>query len=181
MAETQTKLPIKTDTKAGMSAASGTSASASAPWQPFESLRREIDSIFENFGLGSWRLPAERAPRLAMGWPGAIAPATDLTERDGEYEITAELPGLDQKDVEVKLANGMLTIKGEKREEREEGDKDYHLSERRYGSFMRAFAMPPGVDADKIEANFTKGVLTVKLPKTAEARQKEKKIDVKAA
>ncbi len=78
------------------------------------------------------------------------------------------------------LANGALTIKGEKKEEKEEKGKDYYLSERRYGSFARSFAVPEGVDIDKIEATFSKGVLTIKMPKTAEAQKNEKKIEVKA-
>ncbi|TIP96679.1 MAG: Hsp20/alpha crystallin family protein, partial [Mesorhizobium sp.] len=98
-----------------------------------------------------------------------------------EYEITAELPGIDERNVEIKLANRTLTIKGEKTEEKEEKDNDYYLSERRYGSFQRSFQLPEGVDADKIDASFAKGVLTVKLPKTAEAQKAEKKITVKAA
>ena len=105
----------------------------------------------------------------------------DLVEKDGEYEITAELPGIDEKNVEIKLANQMLTIKGEKEDSKEEKRKDYYLSERRYGSFQRSFQVPEGVDVDKIEANFAKGVLTVKLPKTAAAKKAEKKITVKAA
>ena len=104
-----------------------------------------------------------------------------MAEREGAYEISAELPGLDEKDVEVKLANGLLTIRGEKKEEREEKEKDYYLSERRYGAFTRSFQVPEGVDADKVEARFAKGVLTVTLPKTAEAQKQEKKIEVKAA
>ena len=103
-----------------------------------------------------------------------IAPAVDVSEKDKEFEIMAELPGLDEKDVEVKLANGNLTIKGEKKEEKEEREKDYYLSERRYGSFVRSFPLPEGVNADKIEASFAKGVLTVKLPKTAEAQAEKK-------
>ena len=74
----------------------------------------------------------------------------------------------------------MLTIKGEKKEEKEEKAKNYHLSERRYGAFQRSFQLPFGVDAEKIEANFQKGVLTVTLPKTPEAQKKEKKIEIKA-
>ena len=105
----------------------------------------------------------------------------DLVEKEKEYEISAELPGIDEKNVEIKVANHMLTIKGEKTEEKEEKKKDYYLSERRFGSFQRSFALPEGVDADKIEANFVKGVFTVKLPKTAEAQKAEKKITVKAA
>jgi len=98
----------------------------------------------------------------------------DLVEKEDAYEITAELPGLDDKNVEIKLSNRTLTIRGEKSEEKEDKQKDYYLSERRYGSFQRSFQLPDGVDADKIDAKFTKGVLTVKLPKTAEAKKAEK-------
>lgn len=105
----------------------------------------------------------------------------DVCEREKEYEITAELPGMDTSNIDVKLANGMLTIKGEKKEEKEEKQKDYYVSERRYGSFERYFALPDGVDADKIGASFKNGVLKVTLPKTAEAQKPAKKIDVKAA
>ena len=88
---------------------------------------------------------------------------------------------MDEKNVEVKFANGMLTIKGEKKEEKEEKKKDYYLSERRYGSFERRFQIPEGVEIDKIEASFKKGLLTVTLPKTAAAQQAaEKKIAIKA-
>jgi HSP20 family protein len=119
-------------------------------------------------------------PRISRAeWQ--IAPAIDLVEKDGGYEITAELPGLDEKNVEVKLSNHTLTITGEKSEEKEDKRKDYYLSERRYGSFQRSFQLPEGVDADKIDAQFAKGVLTVKLPKTAEAKKAEKKITVKTA
>jgi HSP20 family protein len=90
------------------------------------------------------------------------------------------LPGLDEKNVEVKVANGVLTIKGEKQDEKEEKKKDYYMRERSFGSFERSFAVPDGVDADKIEANFKKGVLSVTLPKTQEAQKAEKKIEVKA-
>ena len=105
----------------------------------------------------------------------------DLVEKDGGYEITAELPGLAEDNVEVKVAGGVLTIRGEKREEKEEKDKQYHLAERRYGAFQRAFRIPPGVDPDRIEAAFAKGVLTVTLPKSAEAQSGEKTIAVKPA
>jgi len=88
---------------------------------------------------------------------------------------------MDQKNVEVKVANGNLTIMGEKQEEKEEKKKDYYLHERHFGSFERSFEIPEGVDADKIEANFKKGVLTVTLPKKPEAQKPAKKIEVKAA
>jgi HSP20 family protein len=119
-------------------------------------------------------------PRLGAAGT-ALAPAVDVVEKEKEYEISAELPGMDEKNIEIKLSNGTLTIKGEKKEEKEERDKDYYLSERRYGSFLRSFQVPEGVDAAKIEATFAKGVLTVKLPKSAEAQKGEKKIAIKAA
>ena len=103
----------------------------------------------------------------------------DFVETEKGYELTADLPGLDQKDVEVKIAGGVLTVKAEKEEEKEETKKDFHLRERRFGSFERALRMPEGVDTDKIEAHFKKGVLTVMLPKTAEAQKPVKKIEVK--
>jgi HSP20 family protein len=115
-------------------------------------------------------------------WRGEIswgkAPAVDVVEKDKAYEITAELPGMEEKDIEVKFADGVLSVTGEKKEEKEEKKKDWYLSERRYGSFQRAFRVPEGVDADKIEATFKNGVLTVSLPKSPEAIKREKKIPI---
>lgn len=177
MAEAATKLPIKSEPK-------DVTPTAGRSWYPFEALRREVDRMFEDFDANFWRAPSRRsvfdyAPFGRIG-TRAAAPAVDITEKDGEYEISAELPGLDEKDIDVKFANGGLTIRGEKKEEKEEKRKGYHLSERRYGTFERFFAVPDGVDADKISAKFSKGVLTVTLPKTAEAQKQEKKIAIKA-
>lgn len=174
MADTTTKLPVK----------KSTAPAKSEDWAPFHSLRREIDRLFDDFRPFDWRLPSTilgfEAPRLSGSeWP--VAPAMDLVEKDDVYEITAELPGLSEKNVELKLSNHTLTIKGEKSEEKEDKRKDYYLSERRYGSFQRSFQLPEGIDTDKIDANFAKGVLTVKLPKTSEAKKAEKTISVKAA
>ena len=108
-----------------------------------------------------------------------MVPAVDIADTEKGYEITAELPGMDEKNVEVKFTNGVLTVKGEKQEEKKENSKDYHLSERRYGSFQRSFTVPDGVDAEKIEATFKNGVLTITLPKTPEAQKKEKQIAIK--
>ena len=91
------------------------------------------------------------------------------------------MPGLDEKGIEVKFADGVLTIKAEKQEEKEEKKKDYYLHERSFGWFHRALQVPAGIEGDKIEASFKKGVLTVILPKSAEAQKAEKKIAVKAA
>lgn len=176
MAEQVTELQVQKD-----------DAPATAPeeqrWAPFDTLRGEIDRLFDDFHPLSWRMP-RRLPSLAQaGRPFAfpVAPAMDLVEKDGTYRITAELPGMDASDVEVKIADGMLTVRGEKKEEKEEKDGDRYLSERRYGAFQRTFRVPPSVETDKIEANFSKGVLTVTLPKSAEARESEKRIKVNAA
>jgi HSP20 family protein len=178
MAEAITKLPVKTEEKKA--------ATSLRPWRPFENLRREIDRVFEDFDGGMWRSPFGRSlfdfqPFTQRESSWAAAPAVDIAETEKAYEIAAELPGMDEKNVEVKFADGVLTIKGEKQEEKEEKKKDYYLSERNYGSFQRAFQVPDGVDADKIEANFKNGVLTVTMPKSAEAQKSAKKITVKAA
>jgi HSP20 family protein len=110
---------------------------------------------------------------------GAIR-AVDLTETDKAYEITSELPGgMNEKNVEVGFAKGVLTIKGEKQEEREEKRKGYYMRERSSGSFERTFQVPGDVDTDKIKASFKKGMLAVTLSKTAEARKAGRKIAIK--
>jgi len=117
MAETSSKFPIKTESQ--------TAAPMAGPaWPPFDNLRREIDRVFDSFHRG-WPFPFPRSSfdfdlpsRRLAGWN--VAPAVDVTEREKDYEITAELPGLDEKDIEVKVANGVLTIKGEKKDEKEE-------------------------------------------------------------
>jgi HSP20 family protein len=103
----------------------------------------------------------------------------DITEDEAAFKLSAELPGLAEKDVQVSLSGDTLTIKGEKRQEREEKEKNYYLSERSYGEFQRAFILPEGVDREKIGAAFTNGVLTVTLPKTQQ--MPPKKIEVKGA
>ena len=171
MAEAATKLPTKPQEK-----------ESEREWRPLATLRREIDRLFDDFHM--WPRPFGRTLfDVEPFWRGELsfgkAPAVDIAEKDKEYEITAELPGMDEKNIDVKFADGILTIKGEKTEEKEEKKKDYYLSERRFGSFQRSFQVPAGVDADKIDANFKNGVLTVVLPKSAEARKNEKKIAIK--
>lgn len=172
---TETKLPITKKTSEPALAGEG--------WQPFETLRKEIDRLFDDFGGDFWRRPFRPLAGLERAWPSRLAatPAVDVSETDKAYEITAELPGMDEKNVEVNLANGGLTIRGEKNEEKEEKEKDYYVSERRYGAFQRYFDLPDGVDAEKIAATFKNGVLKVTLPKTAEAQKPAKKIEVKSA
>jgi HSP20 family protein len=152
-------------------------------WRPFETLRKEMDRLFDDFGDDFWQRPFRSLAGLERGWPQKFVttPAVDVAETDKAYEITAELPGIDQKNIEVNVAKGGLTIKAEKKEETEEKKKDYYVSERRYGSFQRYFGLPEGVDADKIEATFKNGVLQVTLPKTAESQKTAKTIEIKAA
>src|ERR1700674_4474530 len=177
MAEETTKFPGKAEEKEN---------SRPAEWRPLESLRRELDRLFDEFGVGSWRSPSARGVfDVEPFWRGEVtwgkAPAVDIAEHEKAYEITVELPGMDESNIDVKFSDGTLTIKGEKKDEREEKQKDYHLSERRYGSFQRSFGVPDGVDADKIEAHFKNGVLTVTLPKRPEAQKSEKKIAINKA
>lgn len=180
MAEAATKLSVKSDEKGT------TPASAPSFWQSFDNLRHEIERVFEDFDGRHLRSPFRRtAFDLEPFWRRELmrihAPAADIIAKDGHYEVSVELPGIDESNVSVNVADGILTIKGEKKEEKEEKKKDYYLSERRFGSFERSFRVPDGVDQAKIEATFKKGVLTVTLPKTAEAQKKETKIAIKAA
>ena len=146
-------------------------------WQSF---RTDMDRLFDRFGNG-FGLPS--FPRLFDVEPrnGFAAPAIDVAETDNSFVVTAELPGLDEKDVDVSATGDMLVIKGEKRQEKEEKNKNYYVSERSYGEFQRSFTLPTGVDRSKITAEFAKGVLTVTLPKTAEAQKQQMKIEVKKA
>jgi len=108
-------------------------------------------------------------------------PAVDVFENEKGFKLTAELPGLCEKDVEVTLTGDLVMLKGEKQQEREEKGKNRYLSERSYGSFQRSFYLPDGVARDKVTAEFKDGVLTVMLPKTVEAQAQTKKVEVKAA
>ncbi len=174
------KVPVKAERK--------TEAKEATPvvWRPFDSLRREVDRLFDDFGAEFWRSPFRRPafdgePMFRREFHTGLSTAVDIVEKDNAYEVTADLPGFDEKNVEVKLENGSLCIKGERKSEKEEKKKDYHLTEREFGSFQRRFALPPGVDTDKIDAKLTKGVLTVTLPKKPEAQKPAKTIEVKAA
>ena len=174
MAETATKFPVRTEEKRV------DRPGVPAEWRPFESLKRQIDQLFEDFDIAAWRHPFGRSP-FWRGELGLVKAAADVVDTGEAYEITAELPGMEINNIDVKFADGALTIKGEKTEENEEKKKDRYLSERRYGSFSRSFRVPDGVDTDKIDANFKNGVLKLTLPKTTEAQKSEKKINIKQA
>ncbi len=140
---------------------------------PFALMRREMDELFDNFFQGFEMEPFG-------GRLGAFSPDIDVVENDREIKIKAELPGMDEKDIEVSVNEDTLTIRGEKKEEQEDKGKDYYRMERSYGSFTRTIPLPIEVETDKVEAKFKKGVLTVVLPKTAKAVEGTKKIAVKA-
>jgi HSP20 family protein len=153
-------------------------------WEPIRSLRQQMDRLLAGFDWPDLHLGWPRRSALAPHlWPdiGMAVPPVDLVERNGGYELQAELPGLTEDQIEVKLSNGMVTIKGEKSSERVEDEEDYHLRERSYGSFQRSFRVPADVETEKIQARFDKGVLKVTLPKSAAAIKNERKIEVKAA
>ncbi len=135
---------------------------------PFSLLQHEIDRLFDGFTHSF--APFSQNP---------VVPNMDVAETDKEIEITAELPGLEEKDVQINVANNLLTIRGEKKNQREEKEKDYHLVERSYGSFLRTVELPAGVNLDTIKATISKGILKVTVPKPAPSQAK--KIEVKTA
>ena len=147
---------------------------------PFNELRRRMDALFEDFSQGWPRgLFDFHAPALTTGLGKDIIGARfDVTESDKAMEITAELPGMDEKDVELTISGGLLTVKGEKKAEKEVKKKDYHLSERHYGSIFRSFRLPDNVDGDKAKASFDKGVLKISLPKKPDGQRKEARIPI---
>ena len=156
---------------------------AEGAWPSLTGLRHEIDSLFDHFMRG---FPGRGRPiDLTTPWKfetpfGLSSPAVDIVEKEKAYEVAAELPGLEAGDIEVSLSGDVLTIKGEKKEEKETKEKNYYLSERRYGSFQRSFRLPEGFDRDKIDANFEKGVLQISLPKLANVVEQQKTIQVKS-
>jgi HSP20 family protein len=155
------------------------------PWRPLEALHHQVDRLFEDFARPPLHFPFGRSSfDVEPFWKRSMishgVPAVDIAEKDRSFEVTVELPGMEEKDIQIKLANGNLVISGEKKDEKEETRKNYHLSERHYGSFERIFSLPKGVDVDHIDARFSKGVLAISLPKRPEAVKPEKVIPVKS-
>lgn len=138
---------------------------------PYTSLRREMDELFEDFlGNGLGRLPST----------DRLAPPLDVSEDDKAITVTAELPGVEEKDIDVSLSDDVLTIRAEKSAETERKDERVHMSERSYGSYSRSIRLPFGVDEAKVEAGFKNGVLTVTLPKPPEVQRSARKIEVRS-
>ncbi|NIP28100.1 MAG: Hsp20/alpha crystallin family protein [Phycisphaerae bacterium] len=150
------------------------------PWRseereesPLYPLRRRVNRLFDEFvdefGLRPF---TERGVEFY--------PSVDITENEREIKVSAELPGLSEDDIDVSLTHNLLTIRGEKKAERKDEGENYYRLERSYGAFQRSIPLPVEVEADKVEATFKNGVLTITLPKSAEAQQRTKKITVKS-
>jgi HSP20 family protein len=161
-----------------------------ATFAPLAGLRGDFDRAINRFFPEGWPhmnigslLDVE--PMRTLGGANLArimeSARADVSETESRYEISVELPGIDEKDIELSISDGLLTLKAEKKEEREEKKKNYHLTERSYGSITRSFRIPEGVATDKIKAAFSKGVLEVTLPKTKQAKARQRKIPVKAS
>jgi HSP20 family protein len=156
-----------------------------APWHhgkggapSLTDLQREVDRVFDSFwsGFGTPSLLRENGGSALAGV--ALDVRVDTSEDDKAYHVTAELPGMTEKDIEVTFADNMLTISGEKKEEKEVKEENYHRRERSFGSFRRSFTLPSEVDEGKISAAFKDGVMTIDLPKAKSAQKKAKKITI---
>ncbi len=142
-------------------------------WRPFRELdrmRKEMDRLWDSF------LEEGRSRRGEL--TGEWVPALDLSELEDRYVVKAEIPGVDPKKIDISLSDGVLTIKGEKSQEKEKKEENYHFVERSYGSFMRSVRLPAQIQGDKITASYKDGVLKIDLPKSEEAKSKEIRINV---
>lgn len=144
-------------------------------YDPFSAFRQEMDRLFDSF-LGGGGGP----PRGFLGAGGGeiVVPQIEVKETPEAYRVTAELPGMAEDDVEVTLSDGLLTLRGEKKSESTSEKDNFHLTERRYGSFQRSVRLPETIDEEKIAAHFDKGVLSVEVPKRPEAQKSPKKIAI---
>ena len=140
-------------------------------WRPMselENFRTQMDRLFDRFSGD-----VDTSEELTVGYP-----LVDIKETKDDILLTAEIPGMSKDDVKISLAENMLTIKGEKKEEKKKDEDNYHRTERRYGSFQRSFSVSTPIDADKIKASCKDGILTIKLPKKEESKQKEIPISI---
>lgn len=148
---------------------------------PFLALRERMDRLMEDFFGGFEAWPSRWAISPFEWRMGAFTPSLDVRDEGDQIRIEAELPGMSEKDVEISMTGDAIVIKGEKRQEAEEKEKNYYRMERSYGSFERTVPLPVDVDRDKVEARFRNGVLDITLPKTQEAVAATKKIPIKTA
>lgn len=142
-------------------------------WEPL----REIEDMFDRYtrAMGSMGWPAQRGQELIT--TGDWTPRVDISETDKEFAIKAELPEVRKEDVKVSVDNGVVTIQGERKQEKEEKGKKFHRVERYYGNFVRSFTLPDNIDEASVKASFKDGMLNLQIPKTEAA--KPKSIEVK--
>jgi HSP20 family protein len=140
------------------------------PFRDFERMRREMGRFWDSFFDGGLRRRIEEG--------GEWLPSLEVAEKKNELVVIAEVPGMEPKDIDISLSDGVLTIKGEKKQEKEEKEADYHLVERNYGAFTRSVRLPKEVQSNKINASYKDGILKITLPKSEEAKKKEIKIKV---
>jgi HSP20 family protein len=141
-------------------------------WDPFRDLgilQERMNRVFEDAAVRGWK---NDEPSATTSW----SPAVDIYETDSEIMVQAELPGIDRKDIALQLENNVLTLKGDRRFEKETNQENYHRIERSYGGFSRAFTIPTIVDEDKIRADYRDGILKIALPKKEQVKAKQIKI-----
>jgi HSP20 family protein len=148
---------------------------AGRPIDVFSAMRSEMDRVFDRFHHGWPGLPN----LFSTSDPGMALPSMDLKDTGKAIVIEAELPGVDEKDVTLTMKDGILTIKGEKRDSKEEKGENRYLMERSYGNFVRSIQLPDSIDEGKVEARFDKGVLTITAEKRPDALKAEKRIDIR--
>jgi HSP20 family protein len=151
--------------------------SVSRPRDMFTAMREDMDRLFSEFERGFPQFPT--LFRRGGSESGIVVPDLDVRENTNAITIEAELPGVDEKNVSVTVANGLLTIKGEKKQEKEEKNENYYLSERSWGAFERSLRLPDTIDENKVEAKFDKGVLRITAAKKPEAVRAERRIEIK--
>ena len=144
---------------------------------PFGEFQKEMNRLFDNFSENMFSLSPMKwnMPEISAAYP-----KMDVSETDKEFKITAELPGVEEKDIDVSISNEMLTIKGEKKAEKEEKKPNYYRMERSYGTFQRSIPLPTEVEKDQVQASFKKGVLNIVLPKSEKAVKESKKVTIKS-
>lgn len=145
---------------------------------PLIQLHREIDGLFENAFRGFGVAPFRSDFFTPLTAEGLLKPQVDIGVTDKEYSVTVEVPGVSEKDVKVEISGNIMTIRGEKKQEKEEKDKNYYRIERSYGSFQRVLSLPEDANQDDIKATFNKGVLTVKMPRKALPKPDVKQIEI---
>jgi len=148
-------------------------------WQPFQevnSLQKQMNRVFDDFFGRTTLLPVEENLTVSE-----FGPPVDIYEDDQKLTFKVELPGVDEKDVNVEITNNVLTVHGERRLEKDVKEENFRRMERHYGAFSRSFTLPPTVDPDKIEATYDHGMFTIQMPKRAEARPKQIKVNVSKA